>query len=225
MKNNRTKNVEFAPLKKFTLIELLLVITVIIILMSILTPALQKAKGLAAKTQCAGNLKNVGIATFQYAEDNGGIMHAAYNTATNVKWYRALMNGGYMTEPAPGKANVLQCPVNTSGWEENYTYGMLWPRYSSSGIWCNIYNVKKNYTWGHDNLTISNSAYPLYSDSIITPLNKQWYRIFIFNTSDSASGSIYLKHLSAANLWFCDGHVDSLNDNRLYEAGVEYLLK
>jgi prepilin-type processing-associated H-X9-DG protein len=152
-------------------------------------------------------------------------MHIAYNSADGVKWYRAIFNQGYMKEPETGSANILQCPVASDGWAENYTYGMIWPRLFSSGLWHNIYNIDKNYTWGHDSMTRSPSTYPLYSDSIITPLNKQWYRIFIYNLGDASSGSIYLTHILSANLWFCDGHVESNKDKELYEMGVEYLMK
>jgi len=44
--------------KGFTLIELLVVIAVIALLLSILMPALSKAKELAMGAACKGNLKN-----------------------------------------------------------------------------------------------------------------------------------------------------------------------
>ena len=58
--------------KAFTLIELLVVISIIALLISILLPALQRAKRQALVLNCVSRLKSVGIGLIGYVSDNNG---------------------------------------------------------------------------------------------------------------------------------------------------------
>lgn len=56
--------------KLFTLIELLIVIAIIGILLSILLPSLSKSRESARQVICLSNMRQTGVATYNYAKDN-----------------------------------------------------------------------------------------------------------------------------------------------------------
>jgi prepilin-type N-terminal cleavage/methylation domain-containing protein len=56
----------------FTLIELLLVISIIGILAALVLPTIYRAEASARAIKCLSNLKQLGVATFAYTADHNG---------------------------------------------------------------------------------------------------------------------------------------------------------
>lgn len=97
----RSKSVE-----GFTLVELLVVIGIIGLLISVLLPALQKARQQASLIQCQSNLREIGQAIQIYVAENRGITPAC--------WVDDGPAGGYWTTFADTLSLLTQKPLTAN---------------------------------------------------------------------------------------------------------------
>ena len=115
---NRPARSGFAP-RAFTLVELLMVITIISLLMAMLLPALGKAKTVAIISRCAGNMHQHAILQTQYFADCKDRLpppaspHQYTGVGNNINWKTRAIS---MISP-----NGIACPSTPN------TNGTIWP--------------------------------------------------------------------------------------------------
>ena len=73
----------------YTLVEMLVIISVIVILAALLFPGIRSARESARRAQCMANQKNLGVYVSQYAQNNNQKINVLANWST---WYRDLLN-------------------------------------------------------------------------------------------------------------------------------------
>lgn len=103
----------------FTLIEMLVVISVVAILISLLLPSLSKARESAQAVQCGANLHQLGVVFTAYTNEHDGWL-MPYVQNSEMTWFKILWDGGYIPKPAEGdrvwsgssthRSHVIKCP-------------------------------------------------------------------------------------------------------------------
>jgi prepilin-type N-terminal cleavage/methylation domain-containing protein len=102
----------------FSLIELLVVISIVAVLAALLLPAINLVKAGSRRQQCSSNLRQVGLAVLVYADDNSGTF-PMYNNSSCYGWPYIFGDwgtgawGGYTNfyrDYLPAQRQVYFCP-------------------------------------------------------------------------------------------------------------------
>ena len=218
--------------RTFTLIELLVVIAIIAILAAMLLPALAKARNKAQNMSCISNLKQLGLASNMYTDDNEPRIvpySGSGNSATPV-WGDALL-------PYAGDLKVFKCPLNLLAIKmQGTTPDRIW-RYGDTGVPASTgYSYGLN-CWsgtggliprGPGNRTapeipkpssvilISDAAGP--SPSQVAGGGGGWNYVEVRGQMIEASKNSVHYYEDKANCTFVDGHVQNVIVKSLYTA-------
>jgi prepilin-type N-terminal cleavage/methylation domain-containing protein/prepilin-type processing-associated H-X9-DG protein len=201
----------------FTLVELLVVIAIISILAALLLPVLQQSKARARRIQCVNNLKQIGLASHEFANDHNGKFPTAVSTNENgsLEFVMAEYQATYRLyiafqsfRPLAGELGTPQlfaCPADLERWPttnfntfDNRNISYVLGLKADPNIPDAILAGDRNFSQGG----IRGGIHP-YSDGDITaiPCPPHYFPVWF-------SGL----HERKGNLLFSDGHVEESYD-------------
>jgi prepilin-type N-terminal cleavage/methylation domain-containing protein/prepilin-type processing-associated H-X9-DG protein len=136
--------------RAFTLVELLVVISIIALLLSILMPSLQRARELAKKTICKSNLGHAAVAIEMYSINNRGVIMPASTLVNGVNRGWIDLISGYIAQkdnyilmaikkspsdtPEKPKNTLIMCPSNIMMQTDSCIYAVGYAMNARRGI-------------------------------------------------------------------------------------------
>jgi len=215
----------------FTLIELLVVIAIIAILAAILFPVFAKAREKARATSSLSNMKQLGLAFIQYAQDFDGFVPQAYDSDGTL-WMNRITPYVSGSKTVPWETgfgmDFMRCPsaakFNASDAGTYFTYGVNYPfvfSYPSAGAGmppcAQLDNVPANVYIAVD-ATWYNIQHPLAGWWFFTGEDYDKDGIADYSPIGSGPFNQYIngiapRHNDGANAVFGDGHAKWVKKN------------
>ena len=209
--------------RAFSLVELLVVIAVVGILGALLLPALSQGKAAARRIQCVDNLRQLGLATQMYWDENEDFTFRYQIGATNggrLYWFGWIKPGAEGQREFDPTQGALYPFLQSSGVEicPSLDYNNALYKYKARGA---AYGYGYNLNLGESSINTSRISQP--SDTVLmadaaqvndfqapaspdNPMVEEFYYV----DADDGGGypNAHFRHQKQANVLFADGHVD-----------------
>jgi prepilin-type N-terminal cleavage/methylation domain-containing protein len=213
----------------FTLVELLVVISIIALLMAILLPALARARELGKRAVCLNQIKQLGVAWYIYCDDNGERLPYGNIWYSWSDYWGIPRKGPCFVEPVHVFPHVPAGPMSQAtqqnqsfpanhpdltDWQHAISEGTIWKYVKDYKIYkCPVADKGRYSTYqmseslaGDPSPTTTPSAPNTSPAFTLRTQLKRTAEMFVFlDTGDAGSGAFWLTYVSTPELQWGDG--------------------
>jgi len=207
----------------FTLVEVLVVIAIIGLLIALLLPAIASARAAARRTQCASNLRQIGLAIHEHANAHNG--HFPWNVHHNNDVAQSWM---YTLMPYAQNVDVIRiCPDDPDfaarladpAKEASYVINEY---VSSDKLPDAVLSLAKLKTTSKLIVLFEAAQRPAQSAALADHVHSStWYSTFNvangFVWSTITSEINPSRHAGVSNYLYADGHAKAISESTLYQ--------
>jgi prepilin-type N-terminal cleavage/methylation domain-containing protein/prepilin-type processing-associated H-X9-DG protein len=202
----------------FTLIEMLVVITIIGILAILVVPTLGKARRSALRTGCASNLRQIGAAVKMYTLDHNSCFPPVTQNDWGTKGFGWISETFYLSY-VNNSYEVFRCPA------QKVNLGTTTPGALPDFKFPSAPTQWTSYEY-NNGMSCSNTTYPksTLARDISDPTSCAYVFDFKYNLVNNVN---YNPHLGGLNVLYADSHVAWLDekDYGLQTSGQEFYNK
>ena len=201
----------------FSLVEILVVIAVLAILMAMMIPIAKGVLENGRTARCLSNLRQIGSGIFNYAAENDGRIVPDFDG--RYRWAELLQVTGYLNtgvteqnfSQAIRPSSILLCPAAKIEFDGTY-----WVSSEKRGrLYGATYGINRYVSYYNEDPTMSTFR-QLRLQGISQPqqlyLLTDSYHTSVLNYPHIPEVFPAKIHRGAANILFCDGHVETVKD-------------
>ena len=213
------------PCEGVTLLELLVVLTIIVVLSALTLAVLRTARSRGDAAQCVNNLRVLSEANIRYSADNNGHFCFAMDKSNRVRWHGARVTVETPFDATKGplapylgrEGRVKACPSFQQMLEGTYSFeegagGYGYNAVYIGGTTVNRWEAELISNVENPTLTVmfADTAFALRDGLQEYPFAEPWKTVSIRGRlTDPLQPSVHFRHQGLANVAWCDGHVSA----------------
>lgn len=209
--------------RAFTLLEMLVAMTIVVVLLALVYPAINSAITQARISQSTANLKQLALANLAYAADHSGRYCPAQSIDNNTRWHGARSSwdspfepdNGFLAEYLGKDGRINTCPLLEDAVDDATSWELGTGGYGYNAVYIGGTNAEwyspnriANVTRAAGTVMFTTTAFAKADGVQEYPYSEPYYGVDWYgNLSWQLQPSTHFRANGKALVAWCDGHV------------------